>query len=87
MAVGIYAAEDPNCGSAVWYKRECIYCDNKCPHCNNFEESEWHYFFGCICTLEVWQETQEWQLINKYITDPSGYVAVLFRMLKEIDTN
>jgi hypothetical protein len=24
-----------------------VQCNNKCPHCNNFEENEWHCFFGC----------------------------------------
>jgi hypothetical protein len=32
-------------------------CDNKCPNCANYEENEWHCFFGCDAALEIWEHS------------------------------
>ncbi|KAK2444397.1 hypothetical protein QL285_015425 [Trifolium repens] len=33
--------------------------NNKCPHCDSFEENEWHCFFRCASTQKVWKETED----------------------------
>ncbi|MCI89844.1 putative ribonuclease H protein, partial [Trifolium medium] len=47
-------------------------------------ENEWHCFFGCISSQEVWKETEEWQHIEKHTAEANGCVAMIFEMLAEL---
>ncbi|MCH98064.1 ribonuclease H protein, partial [Trifolium medium] len=62
-----------------------VQCNNKCPHCEQTEENEWHCFFGCTTVREVWQETDVWHLVRNYIDAASGFIPMIFDMLEEIE--
>jgi hypothetical protein len=69
--------------SVYFVRRE--YIVTICPFCEQVEENEWHYFFGCTTTEEVWQDTEAWHIVSKYVENATEFVAMIFNMLEEID--
>jgi hypothetical protein len=57
----------------------------KCPFCEQVEENEWHYFFGCTTREEVWQDTEAWHIVSKYVENATEFVAMIFNMSEEIN--
>ncbi|WJX28105.1 hypothetical protein P8452_16861 [Trifolium repens] len=64
-----------------------IQCNNKCPHCDQVEENEWHCFFGCNTACDVWKEIEEGQIVGNYTENAVGFVDMVFRMINEVDMN
>jgi ribonuclease HI len=62
-----------------------VRCNNKCPHCDNYEENEWHCFFGCNTVNDLWMETEEWQHVSHYMNNAAGFVSMIFQMIEEIE--
>jgi ribonuclease HI len=64
-----------------------VQCNNKCPHCEQTEENEWHCFFGCNTVQVVWQETEYGELLQSFIENAHGFVDMIFKLLDKIDSD
>jgi hypothetical protein len=63
-----------------------VQCGAIYPCCEAASENEWHCFFGCVTVQEVWKDTGMWGLLEQYVLDASGYVALIFTLLEKLDS-
>jgi ribonuclease HI len=61
-----------------------VHCSNRCVHCQNNFENEWHIFVGCRKAQEIWEEADLWSIIDGLIDMADGFVSLFFQLLQRL---
>ncbi|GAU39798.1 hypothetical protein TSUD_219730 [Trifolium subterraneum] len=59
-----------------------VQCTDRCVHCEQSFENDWHVFFGCNKVEEVWAEARLWSFIRDKLEIADGFVALFFQLLE-----
>ncbi|CAJ2665467.1 unnamed protein product [Trifolium pratense] len=66
--------------------RKGVQCDKKCLCCDLNRENEWHCFFGCKASQEVWIEVGMWDNLHQQIDNAADYKQPVFHLLDSLES-